>query len=68
GMFEKARAELEKARDLIGEDPIVYDHLGDAYFKTGDLDKAREAWEKSLKLQDNRDVKEKLESLKAEAR
>ena len=43
------------------DDPVVLDHLGDIYFKLGDLAKARDAWEKSYKLDpENLKVKEKL--------
>ena len=52
------------AKEIIGEDPVVYDHLGEAYFKIGSLDKAKEAWAKSIALKEDKKVKEKLESLK----
>jgi len=63
GVFEQARIEIEKAKGLIGDDPVVYDHLGDVYFKIGDFDKAKEAWEKSLELKTSDEVKKKIESL-----
>ena len=62
-MFEEARIELEKAQMLIGDDPVIYDHLGDVYLKIGTLGKAKEAWEKSLELEANDGVKKKLEDL-----
>ena len=62
--FNQIKKELEKAKEIIGEDPVVYDHLGDVYFKTGSLDKAKEAWTKSLGLKEDEKVKEKLSSLK----
>ena len=62
-MFEEAQRELEKAKEIIGEDAVVYDHLGDVYFKTGSLDKAKEAWTKSLGLKPDEKVKEKLRQL-----
>ena len=63
GMFEESRKELEKAKEIIGEDPVVYDHLGDVYFKIGSLDKAEEAWIKSVELKEDKKVKEKLDAL-----
>jgi tetratricopeptide (TPR) repeat protein len=66
-MFKEAKIELERAKELIGDDPIVYDHLGDAYFKLEILDKAKEAWKRSLELKDDGDVKKKLEDLEAQA-
>ena len=63
GMFEEARIELEKAKELIGDDPVIYDHLGDVYLKIGSLKEAKDAWEKSLELENNDGVREKLEAL-----
>jgi tetratricopeptide (TPR) repeat protein len=62
-MFEEAKKEIEKAKEIIGEDAVVYDHLGDVYFKIGSLDKAKEAWGKSIALQDDQKVREKLKTL-----
>ena len=63
GMFEEARLELERAQELIGEDAVVYDHLGDAYCKTDMPLRAQEAWKKSLKIKESDEVKKKLENL-----
>jgi tetratricopeptide (TPR) repeat protein len=61
--FKEAVKELEKASSLL-EDPVIYDHRGDAYFKLGDVEKAKQSWQKSLKLDPNQQgVKEKLEKL-----
>jgi tetratricopeptide (TPR) repeat protein len=64
GKTKEAIRELEKAIALI-EDPVIYDHLGDAYFKLKDFGKAKENWEKSLKLLPGQDkVKEKINRIK----
>jgi tetratricopeptide (TPR) repeat protein len=42
------------------EDATVYDHLGDIYAALGQMDKARQAWSKSLKLEPNDQVRKKL--------
>jgi predicted negative regulator of RcsB-dependent stress response len=34
---------------LAKEDPVLYEHLGDAYLKNNLASEAIEAWEKSLK-------------------
>jgi Tfp pilus assembly protein PilF len=63
GKIEDAIQHLEKASKLL-EDPIIFDHLGDAYFKSNDIDKAKLNWQMSLKLdaaQEN--IKKKLKSL-----
>jgi predicted negative regulator of RcsB-dependent stress response len=45
-------------------DPVIYDHIADAYFKKGDLAQAKQNWEKSLELDASKDkVKEKLKKL-----
>jgi len=54
---------LLKAVDKAKEpDATVFDHLGDIYRKLNQLEKAREAWRKSLELEANETVKKKLES------
>lgn len=64
GNLEKATEFLERASTLI-DDPVVFDHLGDAHQKAGKIMQARTAWEKSLKLDPKLDkVKEKLERIK----
>lgn len=44
------------------EDATLYDHLGDIYASMKDFPKAREAWEKSLKIEVSDEVKKKLDS------
>ncbi len=61
GKFKEAINELEKATSLL-EDPVIFDHLGDVYFKINDLEKAKLNWQNSLKLDAKQDkVKKKLE-------
>lgn len=63
GKFKEAIKELEKAISLL-EDPVIFDHLGDAYLKINDLEKAKLNWQDSLKLDAKQDkVKKKLEKL-----
>ena len=60
GKLPEAIKELEKAASLM-EDPVIYGHLGDAYFKIGDTANAKLNWQKSLKLDAKQDkIKEKL--------
>jgi tetratricopeptide (TPR) repeat protein len=42
------------------EDATLFDHLGDIYAALNQMDKAREAWSKSLKVEANDKVREKL--------
>jgi tetratricopeptide (TPR) repeat protein len=63
GKTKEAVKELEKAAVLL-DDPVIFEHLGDAYFKIRDLAAARGNWEKSLKLNpDKPEVKKKIEDL-----
>lgn len=54
---------LTRAIELL-KDPVIYDHLGDACFKSGKNDNALENWKKSLELNpDNKEIKKKIEKL-----
>lgn len=56
GQIEPATKYLERATRLrAGQDPIVYDHLGDAEYRAGRRDAARAAWETSKRLFDERE-------------
>jgi tetratricopeptide (TPR) repeat protein len=49
--FDAARAYLARAVRLrAGQDPVVYDHLGDAEYRLGDRRAAREHWQKASGL------------------
>ena len=64
GDFPAAVKELKKALQKIRreEAPEVYDHLGDAQEKLGDVTEAINAWEAALELDPSLDsVKEKLQ-------
>lgn len=63
--YKEALKELERASALV-EDPVIFDHLGDAYFKLEEPQKAKENWQKSLKLDAKQEnVKKKLEGTNA---
>ena len=48
-------------------DPVIHDHLGDVYYKTGNYEKAVEFWTKSVEVgtepEETQKVREKLEKL-----
>jgi len=52
--YRRALKELEHASRLL-EDPLIRDHLGDAYFKLNDIEKARLNWQKSLDMEPARE-------------
>ncbi len=61
GNYEDAVLYLESAAAL-DNDPVILDHLGDAYHAAGRIDEARVYWEKVLELQpDNQTIREKLD-------
>lgn len=64
GKFKESVKELERASTLL-DDPVIFDHLGDAYSKINQTQKAIESWGKSLQLDPGQGkVKEKLERAK----
>ena len=50
GLFAEALTEMKRAVALAGDDPVLYEHLGDIYAKQRNLSDAREAWLHSLEL------------------
>jgi tetratricopeptide (TPR) repeat protein len=51
GKLDEARKELERAAKLDGgEDPVIYDHLGDVYRDLKQLEEAQASWRKALQL------------------
>ncbi|HIJ91486.1 MAG: tetratricopeptide repeat protein [Desulfobulbaceae bacterium] len=58
GDFPAAVRELELAVVLSPDDPTIYEHLGDAYLKTDDRSRARNAYLKSLELHEEESKKE----------
>lgn len=51
--YEAAIQILQKGLELIDYDPELWNYLGVAYWRKGDLDKALEAFDKSLSLDHN---------------
>jgi tetratricopeptide (TPR) repeat protein len=77
GKLDDAREQLEKASKLAGgeDDPVVWDHLGDVYWRLDDARRARAAWEKAIQLYDQegsrrrrderyQEIRHKLETLR----
>jgi tetratricopeptide (TPR) repeat protein len=58
---------LLKAVDESEEpDATIYDHLGDVYAALKEIDKAREAWRKSLAVEANEQVQKKLDAARTD--
>lgn len=50
GLLTEALTEIKRAVALVGDDPVIFEHLGDIYAKQQKLPDAREAWLHSLEL------------------
>jgi tetratricopeptide (TPR) repeat protein len=71
GLYHEAIIQLERAASLVKEDPVILDHLGDAYFAASSKEKALEAWRQALQLQKLESglrarIEEKIRKLTAE--
>ncbi|HNX81078.1 MAG TPA: tetratricopeptide repeat protein [Candidatus Omnitrophota bacterium] len=55
GLIAEATKYLKRASTLI-DDPVVFNHLGEAYFKSGDFVKAKDSWKRSLQLDPSQDA------------
>ncbi|MDB6017546.1 MAG: Tetratricopeptide 2 repeat protein [Pedosphaera sp.] len=58
---EALTQELKAVEFSEEPDATVYDHLGDIYAALKQVEKAREAWHKSLSVEPNEGIKKKLE-------
>jgi tetratricopeptide (TPR) repeat protein len=67
GRWSEAIAELQKAAELQ-PDGEIYDHLGEAYARFHQADKARDAWEKAAELLRKDKNEEKADVLEAKIR
>ena len=50
GMLAEALKEMKRAVALVGDDPVIYEHLGEIYVQQHNMTDAREAWIHSLEL------------------
>ena len=48
GNFQAARTELLRAHALMGNDPTITEHLGDAHLALGQTEKAVAAWSQAF--------------------
>ena len=53
GQSADAIADFEKERDLDPLDGAIYEHLGDAYIRSGDFDRAQQALDRAVLLEPN---------------
>jgi tetratricopeptide (TPR) repeat protein len=64
GNFKTALEHLHRAEIILEKsktpDPVVYDHLGDAYDKLGNGTRAVQYWKKAFEMNDDRAIQEKI--------
>ncbi|HPJ37244.1 MAG TPA: tetratricopeptide repeat protein [Spirochaetota bacterium] len=64
GHYKKALTQLLKAEAELSRegssDPVVFDHIGDTYKKTGNIKKAIDYWKKSLRIENNKSIIKKI--------
>lgn len=60
GHYKESVPLLEKAVELLPGDPVVNDHLGDAYWQIGRKIEARYQWQRAEKYAKDEAMKEKL--------
>lgn len=61
GDIEEAKKNIIKAIEIGNVSAEVYEHLGDIYMETNELDKAKEMYKKALELESGRfDLEEKI--------
>jgi tetratricopeptide (TPR) repeat protein len=67
GAYNKALEELKRAAGIISRDPVIREHLGDAYAKKRMWKEALDEWGRVLELDpDNKEVKGKIDRLRGE--
>jgi Flp pilus assembly protein TadD len=66
GDYSKALTVLKRAVELVPEDPVILEHLGDAYLKANEKENALKAFERSLKLghKDRAAIEGKIKQIK----
>src|SRR6266436_4315402 len=67
GKFDQALTDLLRAAKTADhDDPVIFEHIGDAYFKLNRVSEALESWQKALALDPkNKNLANKIERTKA---
>jgi Flp pilus assembly protein TadD len=53
---------LERAVELLPQDPVLNDHLGDAYWRVGRAGEARIQWRRALGLEPESDLQKSIDN------
>src|SRR5207247_4382255 len=67
GKFDLALSNLLNAAKAVDhDDPVIFEHIGDAYFKLNRISEALESWRKALALDPkNKNLANKIERTRA---
>jgi len=66
--YRDAVAELERAAEIVNDDPTIKEHLADAYFATRDYTRAIKLYRQVLQMEpDRKDILDKIKKAKAES-
>lgn len=70
GRYDEAVKELKEAARLADNDPVILEHLGDAYLKTNERSRALDAYESALEKHPTAEIapklREKIQALKSQ--
>ncbi len=50
GRIEEALVEIKRAAELVKDDPVIFEHMGEIYLVRNDRDKAKQSWLRSIRL------------------
>ncbi len=50
GRVQDALVEIKRAAELVKDDPVIFEHMGEIYLLQNDRDKAKQSWLRSIEL------------------
>ena len=48
--LQEALVEIQRAAELVKDDPVIFEHMGEIYLLQNDRDKAKQSWLRSIEL------------------
>jgi len=62
GKHDEALKNLIRASEIVKDDPVILEHIGDVYNSMGNKEKAKKYWEKAREFQEKEErLKERVE-------
>ena len=50
GRVHDALVKIQRAAELVKDDPVIFEHMGEIYLLQNDRDKAKQSWLRSIEL------------------